>query len=145
MTTCHTPDIVQTYEHGTEQRSWETQNRDHGRDRKNGCECDCAWVCWGGVSRRRLLVPILTTRAPWIPQLSWPWQTSCDGKTLFSLLRHLGFIVLFFKEVREHVWWVLVHWNVAHLIHVCKRCWTMLLCCDASWRCPSTRRGSCAL
>ena len=28
-------------EHGTDEISWETQNRD------NGCECDCAWVCWG--------------------------------------------------------------------------------------------------
>ena len=35
------------------------------------------------------------------------------------MLRHLGFIVLLFEEVREHVWWVLVRWNVAHLIQVC--------------------------
>ena len=84
MTTCHTPETIQKIEHGTDQKSWETQNRDHGSDRRTGCECDCAWVCWRGVSRTRLPVPLLTTRTPWDPQLSWTWQTSCDGKTLFS-------------------------------------------------------------
>ena len=33
----------------------------------------------GEGSRRRLPVPLLTTRAPWDPQLSWMWQTSCGG------------------------------------------------------------------
>ena len=35
------------------------------------------------------------------------------------VLRHLGLVVLFFEEIWEHVWWVLVHWKVAHFIHVC--------------------------
>ena len=30
--TCHTPETVPTFEHETDQRSWETQNRDYGRD-----------------------------------------------------------------------------------------------------------------
>ena len=37
-----------------------------------------------GSLASRLPVSILTTRAPWDPQLSWTWQTSCDGKALFS-------------------------------------------------------------
>ena len=35
------------------------------------------------------------------------------------MLRHLGLVVLFFEEIREHVWWVLVHWNFAHFSRVC--------------------------
>ena len=30
-------------------------------------------------SRTRLPVSLLATRAPWNPQLSWPWQTSCSA------------------------------------------------------------------
>ena len=30
-------------------------------------------------SRTRLLVPLLAARAPWNPQLSWPWHTSCPA------------------------------------------------------------------
>ena len=37
----------------------------------------------------------------------------------FFMFRQLGLVVFFFEEIREHVWWVLVYWNVAHLIHVC--------------------------
>ena len=60
----------------TEQRPWE---RPKERVRVRLCT-----VYWEGVSRTRLPVPLLTTRAPWDPQLSWTWQTSCDGKALFS-------------------------------------------------------------
>ena len=123
----------------------------HERERQK-CECDCV-----GGSHTRLPVPLFTTRAPWDPQLSWTWQTSCDGRTLclsdarhaaqavtvddtncqesvlnwdgrllvrilrlwHLMLRHLGFFVLFFEEIREHVWWVLVHRNVVCFSRVC--------------------------
>ena len=39
------------------------------------------------------------------------------------MLRQLGLV---FEESWVHVWWVLVHWNVAHFIHVC-------ICADL-WR-----------
>ena len=63
----------------TEQRSCTTQNIESER---MGASAIVQGVVGEG-SRRRLQAPLLTARAPWNPQLSWTWQTSCDGRTLF--------------------------------------------------------------
>ena len=133
----------------TEQRPWERP--------KERVRATVQGVAGEGSLAQEFRLPLLTTRAPWDPQLSWTWQTSCHGKALFSfgaryaaqavtvddakckesvqnwdgrllvrilrlwhlMLRHVGLMVLFFEEIREHDWWVLVHWTAVCFSRVC--------------------------
>ena len=88
MTTCHAQ-FMRTETVQALEKFCKTQNRDHGKHRTEtmgetegtGASAIVPGVVGKG-SRKRLPVPLLTTRAPWNPQLSWPWETSCGGRTL---------------------------------------------------------------